>query len=190
MENMETRTSHEEKAIVLDFLPNGYLSDKRPMHVKTAIAQAIGSEHFVLLELVPKKDISLQPNDIVYIGEGKREQIHHINGRLPQEKLTTTARAELEFAVAKRVKENEKTFVDFFNTAQPLSTRMHSIELIPGMGKKRMWEILGERKEKPFESFAEMRKRLKLIPDPEKAIMRRILDEILTEQKHYLFVKQ
>ena len=66
---MEGR-SKEEVAIVLDFLPNGYPFDKRPSHRKTAIAQALGKEHFVLLELVPKKDVFLQPYEEVYIGEG------------------------------------------------------------------------------------------------------------------------
>jgi len=45
----------EEYAIVLDFLPNGYPFDTRPTYKKTPIAQAIGKEHFTLLELVPKK---------------------------------------------------------------------------------------------------------------------------------------
>jgi putative nucleotide binding protein len=187
---MEKKTSHEETAIVLDFLPNGYPFDTRPIHVKTPIAQAVGKEHFVLLELVPKKEVTLQPHDEVYIGEGKRDKIHHINGRLPPSKLTSTAKAELEFVIMNIVKNNEKRFVDFFNKAQPLSTRMHSIELIPGMGKKRMWEILDERKAKPFESFEDLKTRVKLIPDPEKAVVRRILEEIQEEQKHYLFVKQ
>lgn len=48
----------EEHAIILDFLPNGYPFDKRPIHKKTAIAQAIGTSHFSLLELVPKKGSS------------------------------------------------------------------------------------------------------------------------------------
>ena len=57
-EMSETRQkSKEETAIVLDFLPNGYPYDNRPMYKKTPIAQAIGKEHFVLLELVPKKGI-------------------------------------------------------------------------------------------------------------------------------------
>ncbi len=187
---MEKKAQHEETAIVLDFLPNGYPFDTRPIHLKTAIVQAIGNQFFVLLELVPKKDVLLQPHDEVYIGEGKRDKVHHINGRLSPNKLTSTARAELEFIIADIIKKNEKKFIDFFNNAQPLSTRMHSIELIPGMGKKRMWEILEERKERPFESFDDLKKRVKLIPDPEKAVVRRILAEIFEEQKHYLFVKK
>lgn len=186
---MERGSIHEDTVVVLDFLPNGYPFDSRPSHVKTPIVQAIGKEHFVLLELVPKKETSIQPHDEVYIGEGKRDQIHHINGRLMPSKLTPTAKAELEFVVNKLVKDNEKRFMDFFNTAQPLSTRMHSLELIPGMGKKRMWEILDARKEKDFESFNDLRSRVKSIPNPEKAVVKRVIDEILGKEKHNLFAE-
>jgi len=188
MDPVEQRTSREEHAVVLDFLPNGYPFEQRHGQMNMPIVQALGKSHFILLELVPKKEVRLQPNEEVYIGEGKRDQIHHINGRLLPEKLTSTAKAELQFVIADLVKKNEKNFVDFFNKAQPLSTRMHSIELIPGMGKKRMWEILEERKEKPFESFADFKKRVKLLPDPQKAVVRRIIEEITTPQKHNLFV--
>jgi len=184
----EQRTTREENAVVLDFLPNGYPFESRQGQVSTPIVQALGKEHLILLELVPKREITLQPNEDVYIGEGKRDKIHHINGKLSPDKLTSTAKAELEFVVKELVKKNEQRFLGFFNKAQPLSTRMHSIELIPGMGKKRMWEILDERKAQPFESFSDFKKRVKLLPDPEKAIIKRILNEIMTEQKHYLFV--
>ncbi len=190
MEQREQKTTREENAIVLDFLPNGYPFESRQGQVSTPIVQALGKKHMVLLELVPKKDSSLQPNAEVYIGEGKRDNIHHINGKLSPDKLTSTARAELQFVITELVKKDEKRFVDFFNRAQPLSTRMHSIELIPGMGKKRMWEILEERKGKPFESFNDFKKRVKLMPDPEKAIIKRIIDEIMVPQKHYLFVER
>ena len=178
----------EETAIVLDFLPNGYPFDDRPMHMKTAIAQAIGKERFVLLELVPKKGIHLQPYEEVYIGEGKRDKIHHIIGRLNTDKLTHTAKAELNLIIDEIVKKNEKRFVEFFNKAQPLTTRMHQLELLPGLGKKHMWEILEARKEKDFESFVDIKKRVKLMPDPEKAIVRRILKEIEGDEKHRVFV--
>lgn len=178
----------EEIAIILDFLPNGYPFDDRPMYRKTAIAQAIGKEHFSLLELVPKKEVSLQPTEEVYIGEGKRDKIHHIVGKLAFEKLTRTAQEELQFIIKDIVKKNEKRFVDFFNKAQPLSTRMHQLELLPGLGKKHMWEIIESRKEKEFESFDDIKKRVKLMPDPEKVIIKRILNEIEGKEKHRIFV--
>ncbi|MBI2651352.1 DUF655 domain-containing protein [Candidatus Woesearchaeota archaeon] len=180
--------SKEEYAVILDFLPNGYAFDERPMYMKTAVAQAIGREHFVLLELVPKKGIHLQLYEEVYIGDGKRDKVHHIVGKIPTSKLTRTAKSELEFVIKDIIKKNEKRFTDFFNNARPLSTRMHQIELLPGVGKKHMWEIINTREEKPFESFEDIKKRVKLMPDPEKLIVRRIIQELEGSEKHTLFV--
>lgn len=187
-EEHRMESTKEENGIVLDFLPNGYPMDERPMYMKTPIAQAIGKEHFVLLELVPKKGIHLQPYEEVYIGEGKRDKIHHIVGKLPVSKLTRTAQSEMEFAIKDIVEKNSKKFIDFFNNAQPLSTRMHQIELLPGVGKKHMWEIINARDEKPFESFDDIKKRVKLMPDPEKIIIKRIVEELEGTEKHRLFV--
>lgn len=187
---MEQKPRHhkEEVAIVLDFLPNGYPFDSRPLHMRTPIAQAIGKEFFTLLELVPKREIFLKTHDEVYIGEGKRDQIHHIVGKIPIDKLTSTARAELEFAIKDLVKKNEKKFVDFFNASRPLTTRMHQLELLPGIGKKHMWEIIEARDIKPFESFKDIAERVKLMPDPEKLIVRRITKELEGKEEHYIFV--
>lgn len=179
----------EEQAIILDFLPHGYPFDPRPSHKKTAIVQALGKTRFILLELVPKKEVFLQPHEEVYIGEGKRDKIHHILGRIPVDKLTATARNELEFVVKELVVNHPQKFIDFFNTAQPLSTRMHQIELIPGFGKKHMWEVIEQRRDKLFTSFEDLKNRVKLIPDPEKAIVKRILQELSGTEKHHLFVE-
>ncbi len=179
----------EEYAIVLDFLPNGYPFDRRPMHVKTSVAQALGKENLVLLELIPKKDCFLQPHEEVYIGEGKRDKIHHIAGRIPVSKLTETAKSELNYIVEDLIKMNEKKFVDFYNKAGPINTRMHQLELLPGIGKKHMLTIIEARDEKPFENFEDIKTRVSLLPDPEKAIIKRILLELEGNEKHCLFVR-
>jgi putative nucleotide binding protein len=178
----------EDYAVVLDFLPNGLPMDARPAHRKTALAQAMGKNRFTLLELVPKKDVFLAPNEEVYIGEGKRDKVHHINGRISIDQLTNTARSELQFLVADMVKKDEKKYVDFFNKAQPLSTRMHTLELLPGLGKKHMWEVLQARDDNDFTSFQDVRDRVKLLPDPEKLIVRRIMLELEGKEKHKIFV--
>ena len=186
---MNEKKSKEEYAIVLDYLPNGYPFDPQPSHRKVPIVQALGKEHFVLLELVPKKEVKqLQPHDEIYIGEGKRDHIHHIIGKIPLSKLTTTAKAELQYIIKDLVKKNEKKFIDFFNNAQPLTTRMHQIELLPGFGKKHMWQIIEERRNKAFENFGDLKKRVKLLPDPEKSVLRRITQELEGKEKHRLFV--
>ena len=179
----------EEYAIVLDFLPNGYPFDARPMFRKTSVVQAVGKITLALLELVPKKDIFLQPHDEVYIGDGKRDKIHHIVGRIKFENLTASACKELEFIVIEYVKKEEAKFVNFFNTSEPLTTRMHRLELLSGLGKKKMWEIVEERQVKPFKSFEDLRKRIPLMPDPVKLIAKRIMAELTGKEKHYLFVQ-
>lgn len=178
----------EEYAIILDFLQHGYPFDTRPMHRKTPVAQAIGKKFFYLLELTPKKDVALQLGQEVYIGAGKREEVHHIMGRIPLDKLTQTAQAELDELLKTLVTDNEQRFVRFFNKAGPINTRRHQLELLPGVGKKHMWEIIEQRKEKEFESFVDIRDRVKLMPDPEKAVIKRILQELAGEDKYRIFV--
>ena len=178
----------EEYAIVLDFLPNGYPFDSRPMHMKTPIAQAIGKKHFILLELVPKKGQFLQPYQEVYMGSGKRDHIHHIIGKIQIDRLTQTAIMELEVVVKSIVEKTQKRFVDFFNNAGPINTRRHQLELLPGIGKKHMWEILEQRKEKLFESFEDIKNRVKLMPNPESTIIKRIIAELNEEDRYRLFV--
>ena len=70
----------EDRAIVLDFLPHGYAFDDGM--IKTPIAQALGIGHLSVLELIPKKGVFLQPQQEVYIGDGKRDEIHHVKGKI------------------------------------------------------------------------------------------------------------
>lgn len=186
---MELRkTTKEETAIVLDFLPNGYPFDNTPSHRKTSIAQAIGTEKFTLLELVPRKGVFLRPLEEVYIGEGKREKIHHINGRIHLDKLTQTAKQEVDQLIKDLIHKNESRFVVFFNKAQPLTIRMHSLELLPGVGKKHVRELLDERRVEDFKDFADIKKRVKLMPDPEMVIFKRIKLEMEGHEKHKVFL--
>ncbi len=178
----------EEVVIILDFLPHGYPFDTRPMHQKTPVVQAMGKEHFSLLELAPKKGVFLQPHEEVYIGEGKRDKIHHIIGKLSMDKLTQTAKMELNDIIKDIVSKNEKKFVEFFNKAGPINTRRHQIELLPGVGKKHMWEIINTRKEKEFSSLEDIKQRVKLMPNPSNVIIKRIMMELNNEDKYKLFV--
>jgi putative nucleotide binding protein len=57
------------------------------------------------------------------------------------------------------------------------------------MGKKHMREILKQREEKEFESFKDMKERVPNLPDPEKAIERRIFQELTNQERYNLFTK-
>lgn len=175
----------EEYAIVLDYLPYGYPLEGKMLPV----AQALGLNNLTLLQLVPRKSMKLELKEKVYIGEGKRDKIYYILGRLPREKLTETAKLQLQEFVAEIAKEQEKRFVEFFNKAEAINTRLHQIELLPGFGKKHMEEILKARKEKEFESFEEIKKRIPSIPDPKKAVEKRLIEELTQLERHNLFVR-
>ena len=175
--------AREENAIILEYLANGYPLSKKML----PIAQAIGENNLILLELIPRKGIQLDLGESVYIGEGKRDKIYYIKGRLHREKLTETAKKQLEEFINDVVKKREKEFVDFFNKADAINKRTHQIELLPGMGKKHMQEILKQRKEKEFESFEDMKQRIPNLPDPEKAIEKRIFQELTNLERNNLF---
>ena len=83
---------------------------------------------------------------------------------------------------------NQKGIIEFFNKATAINTRMHQIELLPGYGKKHMKEILEARKEKEFDSFEELKKRLPSLPDPKASIRKRIVQELQGTERHKLFV--
>jgi putative nucleotide binding protein len=174
----------EEYAVVLEYLPNGYPLEGKMM----PIVQAIGETNLTLLELVPRKGVTLETGERVYIGEGKRDKVYYILGRLKREKLTESAKNQLQEVIKRIVKEQEQRFVEFFNTSDAINKRIHKIELLPGIGKKHMQEILIRRKEKAFESLEDMKKRIQNLPDPEKTIEKRIMKELTNIERYNLFV--
>ncbi|MBS3076411.1 DUF655 domain-containing protein [Candidatus Pacearchaeota archaeon] len=175
----------EEYAIVLEYLQHGY-----PLGTKMMpIVQAIGENNLTILELVPRRGIDLKIGERVYIGEGKRDKIYYILGRLPREKITEQAKQQLSEFIEKVVKEREPQFLKFFNEAEPINKRIHQIELLPGLGKKYMKEILEKRKEKLFESFEDISKRISNLPNPDKAIGKRIFQELTEFERYNLFTK-
>ena len=188
-------TKKEEYAVVLDYLSRGYVTSDMSKFGGKAIAQAIGTEQFTLLELSPKNGVDLEIQDTVYIGKGKRDKVYRVLGKLNYENLTATSRVELEYAIREIVEANEEKYVNFFNTTGSLSTRQHSLELIPGIGKKYMWEIINAREEKPFESFKDISERLPTLTDPAGMIVKKVQQELDTtspkkgKKKYYLFTQ-
>ncbi len=184
----------EEYAIVLDHLPHGRHEDGRPIYKKEPIAMALGEKFLTMVELVPRKGVELKSHERVYIGKERRENIEYIKKRITYKELSSAAKSELPYVIEDVINRNERRFLDFFNTAQAISTRLHSLELLPGIGKKIMWEILDERKKKPFESFEDLENRVKSLTDPKKLIARRIVSELdeedirLGKHKYKLFV--
>ena len=176
----------EEKAIVLDFMPTG-----KPSAYKTEpLAQVIGKDYFTLLELTPQTGKTFVIGEEVAIGKEGRDKVEVIKGRITFKNLTSNSLAELEGIVTKLVEENKEKYLGFYNISRGITLKRHQIELLPGMGKKHMLAILDEREKKNFESFEDITVRVKGVPDPFKAIVKRILEELEgADDKHYLFVR-
>lgn len=184
----QTTKKYEEYAIVLDFLRQGKLDVRRQMYTHEPVIQALGEDFFTLLELTPKKDIAVATHERVFIGVGERDKIDHVKRRVEFDELTSTAKMELPIAVERIVENREMDFTDFFNEARPLTNRMHQLELLPGIGKKLMWEIIEERKKRPFENFNDVAGRVR-ITDPKKIIVKRILAELEKQDKYQIFTR-
>jgi len=183
---------YEEYAYILDFLPYGYGFAATPPRrrregIRGPVAQALGEKYFMLLELAPIPGLELRVGERIPLLRDLEGQLIRVTRRLTYDELTTNARAELPEIVKRIVLQREGEFVEFFNKAEPLTTRMHSLELLPGIGKRILWKILEERRRKPFESFKEIYERIKI--DPVRAVCERILEELRGGQRHYLFVK-
>ncbi|MFH1450452.1 MAG: DUF655 domain-containing protein [archaeon] len=171
----------EEHAIVLDYLSEGRVDSTTPGYKREKrIAQVLGIEFFSLLEVSLREEQSTSAGEKLYIGKSTREKVHHIIRKLNYSDLTSTAKVELDFTLEKLVKEKEKSFVKWFNECGSLTTRLHRLELLPGVGKKHMWEITEMRKIH-FTSYEDIANRVKLLPEPQKLITKRIIWELQGE---------
>ncbi len=182
---MLSTSRKEDYARVLDFMLTGKSFSNRP----EPLAQLIGEEWFTLLEAAPKPGVAMAAKERVYIGVEERDKIALIKSRVSYDELTQAAKGELPIVLNEIVKEHEQRFVEFFNKAGPLNIREHSLELLPGIGKKHLQSIIAARNEKPFESFEDISKRVPLLQDPMKLIVDRIISELGGTQRFYLFTK-
>ena len=181
---MQKSLKKDEWAIVLDYLPHGYYG----MRISQPVSQVLGEEYFSLLEVIVREGLHLKVGTRVYIGDGKRDEIKFIKRRIDFKDLTAASKEELLDIVENLVKTKPKSFLDFFNRAGPITTRLHQLELLPGIGKKHLWAIISAKKEKEFEDFNDLKKRVTMLPDPEKMIIKRIMDELEDKDKYRLFV--
>jgi len=178
---------YEEYAYVLDFTQRGKSTTVRGR--EGIIIQAIGEERLTLLELLGFQNMNFDVGERVYIGREGRDKVMSVLGRLEYNLISQSAKNDLTNIVEKIVTANEKRFIDYINTAQPITPRIHALELIPGIGKTYMMTIIKERDKKKFESFTDVQNRVGL-RDPAKLIAKRIIDEIAGDARMNLFVRK
>src|SRR5687767_13441735 len=178
---------YEEYAYILDFMLRGKSNTVRGR--EGIIIQAIGEERLTLLELLGVQNMSFEVGERVYIGREGRDKVISVLGRLDYDNISQSAKNDLPTIVEKIVLQNQKRFVDHINNAQPVTPRIHALELIPGIGKTYMLTIIKERDKKKFENFSDLQTRVGL-RDPAKLVAKRIIDEIMGQARMNLFVRK
>ncbi|MEM0015527.1 MAG: DUF655 domain-containing protein [Saccharolobus sp.] len=182
---MQRRKLVKERAVyVLDYMREGNPLDKHKFHRDKPLIQALGEDYFLLLELIsfsPSSDFLPEQKIEIESNLGIKVDAHII-----YDDLTSVSKDNLPKVLNKIIRDKEKTFVEFFNKAEPLTLRLHALELLPNIGKKTLRNILEERKKRPFENFKDIESRIG-IKDIVSILVERIIREIKGEEKYYLF---
>ena len=178
---------YDEYAYVLDFNSRGKSNTVRGRD--GIIVTAIGETRLTILEVLGVPNSTFEIGEKIYIGKEGRTKVLSVLGKMEYAKISSSAQSELETVVENIVTENESYFVDYLNNAQPLTPRIHALELIPGIGKIYMKNMLEEREKKKFESYHDLQERVGF-KEPIKHISERIMDEITGESRMNLFVKR
>jgi putative nucleotide binding protein len=181
----------EEYAYVIDVLPPEVALYKLPPKMRREFphdvpyAHLVGEDHFALLEVTLKKDAVVEIGERVYVGPGTRDKVDKIVRRISYNDLQPQGKENLRMVVRKIVEQKEEFFIKWLNTAGPITIKLHSLELLRGIGKKKVQEILEERKKRPFSSYEDVKQRVGI--DLVELITDRILRELAGEDPYYLF---
>jgi putative nucleotide binding protein len=178
---------YEEYSYVLDFMPR---ARSKVVHNREGfIVQALGQEYLTLLELLAFNNAQFAQEERVYIGKDRRDKIISVLGKLNYDDLTQNAKNELPRVLEILVKNDEQKYVSYFNNLQPITPRLHALELIPGIGKTLTVQILDERERRPFESFADIQTRVGL-KEPGKQIAKRVYEELTGQTRLNIFLRK
>lgn len=184
----QKKPGRDEYFYVLDVLND--VSGGQGQHSRETVAQVVGEDYFSLLEVVPLPGINIKTADRILVGKSSEDRVYsqilRIRRSISYDDLTPVAKRELENVLEIIIDLNESRFVRFFNEAKPLTVKMHELELIPGIGKKLMWEIITQREQKPFESLEDLQSRVK-ITNVKKKIIERIIKELTGGEKYRIF---
>lgn len=167
--------------IVLDHLPHGRPDDDRPQYQKPEIAYAVEHDSFGLFECELADDADVTIGEETAIDGENVERVREIE----YDDLTSGARSEIEYAIRAIIESDEQRFVGYYNEAQPITLRLHQLNLLPGIGKKLRNNILDQRNQRPFESFEDIEDRVSGLHTPAEILGNRIHEEIREDDLKY-----
>jgi putative nucleotide binding protein len=185
-----SQRKYEEYAWALAYLPEGSPTDPNPFNKREPVIQAVGEMWFTLLELSPKRGVTVESLTRIGIGKKNRQMISRIKRRIGYDDLSPTSEKALEDCVIEIIKKQGFRFVNWFNKASLVTSRMHSFKLLPGIGTTHLENLLAERDKVQFTSFEDIAQRTK-VSDPIKLLAARIIKELSNpDEKYRLFTRK
>ncbi|PSQ38635.1 DUF655 domain-containing protein [Halobacteriales archaeon SW_12_71_31] len=189
MSNVDSEESPQEttrEAVVLDFLAHGRSDDDRPQYQKDPLAYALGVEDFRLFECTVDGDATVAIGDRLVVDPPADRSPAVVSVRAVEYgDLSGGAQSELEYVVEDVVEAQEDRFVEFYLEAQPVTLRLHQLNLLPGIGDKLQEGILDERRRGRFEGFEDVEDRVAGLHDAEGVIVDRIMQELTEDDLKY-----
>jgi putative nucleotide binding protein len=195
--NHQTR-QHEKKkqnkrfgyigeSYVIDFYPQGKSLSRKRFNDYNPLVVVITTNFFQFYDVILSVESKFTAGDKLKINP-RNKSILHLD-KLNYSQLSNSALNQLPSIVQEIVSAFEDSYVSFINQAHPLTTQMHQLLLLPGVGQKRMWAILEARKKASFSSFNDFSERTG-ISDPNTLFSGRILLELENSPKYRLFTKK
>lgn len=175
----------EPSAIIIDLhedlLPKGTRGGEYRRHYPVLVV--VGAKKFTVQKVYLKHQLNVAVGDIIDLTQHKDDFI--TTKRHPASDWSVGLRDLVEEMVAQLLRENEEQYVQFFNNAKLITTKLHQLKLLPGVGEKRVSKILKTRDMKPFESYADIEERVGI--DPVAVVTARVLEELEEPQRYHLF---
>lgn len=171
------------EAVVCDVLPNGRPDDRRGHFESEPLAFVLGVQSFELRELVLEEGARVTIGDRLSLDPPEANITEQY--RIGYDDLSGAAQSELEYAVEEIIEADEPRFVEFFNDAQGITTRLHSLNLLPGIGNKLRNDIIDERRRGPFVDFEDLEERIGGLHRPREVLRDRIVEELRDDDLKY-----
>ena len=178
---------YEEHALVLDVRMRSRSATVRGR--EGTMVTALGDGRFTLLEIMASDGAAPRLGERICIGREGRTGVEAVLGRIPYAEASAAAQAELRGAVEKIVGYQEDRFVEYVNTAGPLTQHVHALEMMPGVSKAQAMAAVEERREGKFSSYRDIEERAG-IRGVAGRMAQMILDEITGEARTRLFAKR
>ena len=172
--------------MVLDFYPQGKALSQNRAEDYNPLAVVITSQSFQFFDVIVSPGMKFAVSERLMLTT-KNKKILRFE-RIQFNQLSESALDILPEIILGVVFRSEPRFMSFLNKAHPLTTQMHQLQLLPGIGQKRMWTILEARKNAHFSSFTDFIQRTG-ISDPASILFERIFSELEGTPKYRLFTK-